>query len=450
MTENDIITSNLLSLLETKNFKEIKHEFEEQLSADIANILEEVTNKENITLLFKLLNKDTAAEVFSYLSPEKQQLIVESLSDKEVASILNELFIDDAVYFIEEMPANVVEKVLKNTNAETRATINQILNYPENSAGSLMTTEFLDLKSEMTVQKAFERIRKIAKDKETINTCYVTDSQKVLLGVISIKDLLMAEPEEFVGNLMTTNVVNVNTHDDQEIMTQIFSKYDFSSLPVVDNEYRLVGIVTIDDAIDIIQQENTEDFQKMAAISPTDEEYLKTSVLTHARKRIGWLMFLMLSSFVVGYIITSYENAFLVVPALVGFIPMIMDTGGNSGAQSSTLIIRGLAMNEIGLKDYIKIFYKEFFVSILVGFALGFVNFFRIWLFNADILLALTVSLTLFLTVVIAKLIGFSLPFFAKIVKLDPALMASPIITTLVDILAMAAYFYIATLVMGI
>jgi len=440
----------ITQLFDEKKFLEIREIFNTGNIADIASMLEEVENQEQSTVLFKLLPKNKAAEVFAYLSPDKQQILVESFSNKEISNIIQELYIDDAIDFIEEMPANVVERVLKNTDKETRDIINTILMYPENSAGSLMTIEFVDLKSNMTVQEAFARIRRIGIDKETINTCYVTDSTRILQGVVSVKTLLLSEPDTNIEKIMTTNFIYTQTGEDQEQVAQMFRKYDINALPVVDKEQRLVGIITVDDIIDIIQEENTEDFQKMAAMEPNADEYLKTSVFTHFKKRIGWLLILMISSMLTGAIITAYEQAFLIIPALIGFIPMFMNTGGNSGTQASTLIIRGMAMGEIKLKDFFKVFLKEMRVALVVGLVLAIFNFFRIYLLNKDAVLALVVAITLYFTVILAKLLGVILPMAAKKFKLDPALMASPLITTVVDTFSVMFYFFIASILFNL
>ena len=442
--------TQIATLLLEKKYSEIKQDINNLNSADIALLFEELEEKTQISVLFKLLSKDVAAEVFSYLSHDRQQMLIECFSDKEIASIVKDLYVDDAVSFLEEMPANVVERVLKNTTAEARANINTILMYPDNSAGSLMTVEFVDLKSEQTIEQAFARIRKIGKDKETINTCYVTDSKHILQGVVTVKDLLLSIPHSKIRDIMNTNTIFVYTYDNQEDVSKLFSKYDLTALPVVDKENRLVGIITVDDIIDVIEQENTKDFHQMAAINPMEDSYLQTSVFTHARKRIVWLLFLMVSAIVTGTILSHYEESYILVPALVSFIPMIMGTGGNSGSQASTLIIRGLALGEINFKDYFKVFYKEVRVALIVGFVLSVFNFVRIILINNSFTLAITVSITLYFTVVFAKLIGFSLPLLAKKLKLDPALMASPLISTISDIISMLIYFTVASIVFGL
>lgn len=417
---------------------------------DLAQLFEDLEQTKRL-VMFRILPKDIASGVFSHLSHDVQRYIVESITDKEVESILEELFLDDTIDFLEEMPANVVKKVLANTDADTRKLINQFLNYPEASAGSIMTIEFVDLKKEMTVKQAIQHIKKTGIDKETIDICYVIDANRVLEGVISIRKLILSEDTEFVKDIMETSVIYINTYDDQEEIASLFKKYDYNVMPVVDKERRLVGIVTIDDILDVIEQENTEDFQKMAAMQPSEKEYLKTNALELAKHRIPWLLILMISAIFTGGIIRKFENALQSVMVLASFIPMIMDTGGNSGSQSSTLVIRGLALGEIGLKDVMKVIWKEVQVSFIVGLTLSSVNFIRLYfLEKTELLLSITVCLTVFLTVMIAKIIGGILPIIAKKLKVDPAIMASPLITTIVDAMALMIYFTTATWLLGI
>ena len=379
-----------------------------------------------------------------------QEKLIHDLTDAELKNVMDELFMDDAVDLIEEMPANVVKRILKAVNKEDRKKINELLQYPDDSAGSIMTTEFVDLKEDMTVEDALEKIRDVGVDSETIYTCYVLDKNRILLGIVNIKDILLAKKHTVIKDLMVTNIISVNTMEDQEEVTKLFDKYDYFALPVVDNENRLVGIITVDDAINVIQDEVSEDFEKMAAISPNEDGYFATSVFKHAKSRIVWLLILMLSAAITGAIITKYEQAFAAVPLLVSFIPMIMGTGGNCGSQSSTLIIRGLATDEIELKDVFKALWKEVRVSLLVGIVLALVNGIRIFLQYQDLQLALVLGLTLIATVALAKSLGCILPLLAKRLKLDPAIMASPLITTLVDIFSILVYFQIATAIMGI
>jgi len=437
------------NLLENKKFNILKNELKEMNSADIPSLLEEL-DKESVVKVFRILSKEQAGEAFSYMEPDMKEKLIHDLTDAELRNIMDELFMDDTVDLIEEMPSNVVKRILKAVNKEDRKTINELLQYPEDSAGSIMTTEFVDLKENMTVEEALERIRTIGLDSETIYNCFVLNKNRVLLGIVNIKEILISKPGSIIKDLMATNIISVNTMEDQEEVTKVFDKYDYFALPVVDNENRLVGIITVDDAINVIQDEVAEDFEKMAAMSPTEDGYFGTSVFKHAKNRIVWLLILMLSAAVTGAIITQYEQAFATVPLLVSFIPMIMGTGGNCGSQSSTLIIRGLATDEIELKDVFKALWKETRVSLMVGIVLAFVNGIRIMLQYQDIQLAIVIGLTLIATVILAKALGCLLPLLAKRLKLDPAIMASPLITTLVDIFSILVYFQIATAIMGI
>ena len=445
--EKDEITK----LLEEKKYNVLKEKLKEINSADIPPLLEEL-DKESVVKLFRILPKEQAGEAFSYMEPYMKEKLIQDLTDAELKGILNELFMDedDTVDLIEEMPSNVVKKILKVVNAKDRKIINELLQYPEDSAGSIMTTEFIDLKETMTVEQALQRIRDIGIDSETIYNCYVLNRNRVLLGMINIKEILISKKEQIIKDLMTTNVISVNTLEDQEDAAKIFDKYDMYALPVVDTENRLVGIITVDDAINVLQNETAEDFEKMAAMSPNEKGYFETSVFKHAKNRIVWLLVLMLSSAITGGIITNYEEAFAAVPLLVAFIPMIMGTGGNCGSQSSTLIIRGLATDEIELKDLFKALWKEFRVSIIVGVVLAIVNGIRIIIQYNDLQLAIVIGLTLIATVALSKALGCLLPMFAKKIKLDPAIMATPLITTLVDIFSILVYFQIATAIMHI
>lgn len=436
-------------LLENKKFNMLKNELKEMNSADIPSLLEEL-DKESVVKVFRILSKEQAGDAFSYMEPDMKEKLIHDLTDAELRNVMDELFMDDTVDLIEEMPSNVVKRILKAVNKDDRKTINELLQYPEDSAGSIMTTEFVDLKENMTVEEALERIRTIGLDSETIYNCYVLNKNRVLLGIVNIKEILISKPGSIIKDLMATNIISVNTMEDQEEVTKVFDKYDYFALPVVDNENRLVGIITVDDAINVIQDEVAEDFEKMAAMSPTEDGYFGTSVFKHAKNRIVWLLILMLSAAVTGAIITRYEQAFATVPLLVAFIPMIMGTGGNCGSQSSTLIIRGLATDEIELKDVFKALWKELRVSLMVGVVLAFVNGIRIMLQYQDIQLAIVIGLTLIATVILAKALGCLLPLLAKKLRLDPAIMASPLITTLVDIFSILVYFQIATGIMGI
>ena len=436
-------------LLTNKKYNELKKILNELNSADIPGILEEF-DKEDVIRIFRLLSKEQAGEAFSYMESDMREKLLEDLTDRELKSVIDELFMDDTVDLIEEMPSNVVKRILKLVNKEDRNTINELLKYPEDSAGSIMTTEFIDLKENMTAEQALKRIRKIGTDSETIYTCYVLTEKRILKGIINIKDILIAPKEKLIKELMETNIISANTLEDQEEVAKKFDKYDFYALPVVDNESRLVGIITVDDAINVLQDEAQEDFEKMAAITPTEEGYFETSVWKHAKNRIVWLLFLMLSSIITGAIITNYENAFAAIPILVAFIPMIMDTGGNCGSQSSTLIIRGLATDELEPKDALKILWKEIRVALVVGVILTLVNGLRIFVQYKNLQLAVTVGLSICVTVILSKSIGCLLPLIAKKLKLDPAIMAAPLITTIVDVLSILVYFQIATAIMGL
>ena len=436
-------------LIEEKKFNILKSELRKTNAADIPALLEDL-DKEHVVRLFRILSKEQAGEAFSHMEPDMKEKLIHNLTDAELKNVMDELFMDDTVDLIEEMPSNVVKRILKAVNKDDRKTINELLQYPEDSAGSIMTTEFVDLKESMTVEEALERIRTIGLDSETIYNCYVLNKNRVLLGAVNLKGIIISKPGTLIKDLMATNIISVNTMEDQEEVTKRFDKYDYFALPVVDNENRLVGIITIDDAINVIQDEVSEDFEKMAAITPNEEGYFQTSIFMHAKNRILWLLILMLSSAITGGIITHYEEAFAAIPLLVSFIPMIMGTGGNCGSQSSTLIIRGLATDEIELKDVFKALWKECRVSLIVGSALAIVNGIRIMIQYQDIQLAIVLGLTLIATVLLAKSLGCLLPLLAKKLKLDPAIMASPLITTLVDIFSILVYFKIATAIIGI
>lgn len=439
----------ILDLLKDKKFNQLKQAIAEMNSADISIMLTELST-EDMIVAYRLLPKDEAAEVFAYMDAETQEKLINSLTDKELKEVINELFLDDTVDLIEEMPSNVVKRILKNVSPKDRKEINEFLNYPSDSAGSIMTNEFIDLKENMTVEEAFEKIRKVGIDKETIYTCYVLDMSRKLIGIVTAKDLLLSDKTRCIKDIMDTNIISVNTLEDKEIVAKTFDKYDFIVLPVVDMENRLVGIITIDDAIDVIQDENTEDFALMAAITPTEDTYFRTSALTHAKNRILWLLILMLSAAVTGAIITNYENAFSAVPLLVAFIPMLMGTGGNCGSQSSTMIIRGLAMEEIKLKDYGKALWKEARISLIVGVTLALVNGARIVIQYQDVKLAVVVGIALMGTVILSEFLGCTLPMVAKKLKLDPAIMAAPLITTIVDTCSVLIYFNVAVMLMNI
>ncbi|EJE7234487.1 magnesium transporter [Clostridium botulinum] len=441
----------ILELINGKKYSEAREELLKLNSVDIATLLEEVDNKKNMLVLFRLLPKDIEIDVFSYMSNDMQQYIIQSITHEEMTTIIDQLYFDDVIDLLEEMPANIVKKILLNTDDKKRKLINQFLKYEEDSAGSIMTIEFVDLKKEMTVEQAIERIRKTGVDKQTINTCYVIDKNRRLEGITSIRRLILSNKDVLIKDIMKENYVSINTFDDQEYVANQFKKYDLVSMPVVDKEHRLVGIITIDDIVDIIDQENTEDFHKMAAMEPSEEEYLKTGVFELAKHRIIWLLVLMVSATFTGNIIRKSEDVLQSVVILASFIPMLMDTGGNSGSQSSTLVIRGLALGEIKLKDIFKVMWKEFRVSVVVGIALAIVNFLRVYFIEkVSFMVSITVCISLFFTVVLAKVVGGILPIVAKKLKLDPAIMASPLITTIVDAVALLIYFGIAKMLLGI
>ena len=436
-------------LIENKQFTELKKELKDMKSADVSMILDEL-DKEQAVIVFRLLSKEKAGMAFSYMETDMREKLIKDLTDAELKNVLDELFMDDTVDLIEEMPSNVVTRILKNVDKNDRKIINELLKYPDDSAGSIMTTEFIDLEEDMTIEQALDRIRQIGTDSETIYTCYVLNQKRKLQGIISIKEILLAKENSLISDNMETNIISVNTLEDKEEVAKKFDKYDLYALPVVDKENRLVGIVTVDDAINVLQDEAEEDFEKMAAMAPTDESYFETSVFKHAKNRIVWLLVLMLSSAITGTIITNYENAFAAVPLLVAFIPMLMDTGGNCGSQSSTLIIRGLATDELEVKDVFKILWKEVRIAVLVGLSLTLVNGLRIFAQYKNLQLTCTVGLSITVTVILSKSIGCLLPLLAKKLKLDPAIMAAPLISTIVDILSVLVYFNIATAIMGI
>lgn len=437
-------------LIAKNNLLKLSEYLQEINAVDIAATMTELSDRD-LVLLFRILSKDLSAEVFSYLNKELQQRIIESINDREVTQIVDKLFLDDTVDFIEEMPAYVVKKVLRNTSSKKRELINQFLKYDDHSAGAMMTIEFVDLKEEMTLKEAIEHTRRTGMNKETIETCFIIDKERYLKGTLGLRELILSDESCYVHELMETNIISVKTNEDQEQVAQLFKTYDLVSMPVVDKENRLVGIITIDDVIDIIEQENTEDFQKMAAMEPNEEPYLKTSALSLAKHRIMWLLVLMISATVTGRIIQGFEEVIQSVVILASFIPMLMDTGGNAGSQSSTLIIRGLALGEITTNDYLKIMFKELRVGFIVAIVLAFVNFLRIVLFErVDMMVALTVCGSLFCTVIIAKVVGGLLPIIAKKLKFDPAIMASPLITTIVDAFALIIYFMLARTLLGI
>ncbi len=449
----------ILELIEARKFGGLKELLSEMNPADIAEILEEVSEKD-LPVIFRILPKELAADTFVEMDSEMQQLLIEAFSDTELKEVMDELFMDDTVDIIDEMPATVAKRILKQAGAAKRKMINQLLAYPDDSAGSIMTTEYVDLKKGMTVDEAFDRIREIGVDTETIYTCYVTDRSRRLLGIVTVKDLLLNKKSCIINDIMEENIIFANTLDDKEEVAGMFEKYDILALPVVDKESRLVGIVTVDDAIDVIQDEATEDIEKMAAILPSDKSYFRTGVFSTFKARIPWLMLLMISATFTGAIISSFENRLTAFPALIAFIPMLMDTGGNSGSQASVTIIRGMSLGDIEFRDILRVIWKEIRVAFFCSAALAAVNFIKLWLVDYLVLHTfdagrqipeiLVVCATLFLTVIVAKLVGCTLPMLAKKVGFDPAVMASPFITTIVDAVSLVIYFNIASFIIGV
>ena len=449
------IIEQINELVKSRRIAQLRELLESVNSADFPSLFEELDD-EDMVVIFRLLTKDKASDVFVELDPDQQEKLINNFTDKELKVVVDDLFMDDTVDLIEEMPSSVVKRIVKNIKPTDRKVINELLKYPEDSAGSIMTTEMIELKENMTVDKAFQIIKDTGIDKETIYICYVVDNSRKLIGTVAIKDLLVSERDVIIKDILEENVISVLTTEDKETVAKMFDKYNFMALPVVDTEKRLVGIVTIDDAIDVMQEENTEDFEKMAAMKPTEDTYFKTSVFTHAKNRIVWLLFLMLSSTFTGLLLERFQSAIAAVPLLVAFIPTIMDTGGNCGSQSSTLIIRGLALDEIKLSDIFKAIWKEIRVSFMIGAALALVTGLRIFLQydgihnDQSIKIAFIVGVTLMATAMIAEIMGCVLPMLAKRLKLDPAIMASPLITTVVDLCSMLVFFSIATAVMGL
>ena len=456
------MSHEILELLAEKKYSAVKQLIAQMEEADLAKLFEELESEEDadqFNRLFRLLPKETAAEVFSYMEPEIQEKIVRALTDTELQHILDDLFMDDYVDLVEEMPANVVRRILAQADPEMRQSINQILRYPENSAGALMTMEYVSLRPEMTVEEAILRIRRQGVDKETIYTCYVLDRDRTLLGIVTVKDLLLAESDDTeIREIMTEAVISVNTQDDQEEVAKMFSKYNFLALPVVDTESRMVGIVTFDDAMDVMEEEATEDMEIMAAMTPSEKSYLKSTPFDLYKHRIPWLMLLMVSATFTGMIISSFESALALLPALTAFIPMLMDTGGNCGSQSSVTIIRSLSLDELEFSDLLTVLWKEVRTALLCGLTLAALCFGKVLLVdrllmgNTSISLSvdLVICLALGVTVVIAKIVGCSLPLLAKKLGFDPAVMASPFITTIVDALSLLVYFLFAKTILGL
>lgn len=437
-------------LLNTRQYTRLRQYLAELNDADIAGLMEEL-EAEDLLKVFRILPKDLAADVFSYLDVDNQQFIITSLSEKDAAGIIDNLMADDAADLLEEMPANIVKKLLANASTETRRDINHLLRYPEDSAGSIMTVEYVDLKESLTVDQAIERIRKVGVDSETINICYVLDAQRKLVGTVALRYLLLSGGDEVIGEIMHENVIAIHTLMDQEAVAAQFKKYDFTSMPVVDNENRLVGIITVDDIVDIMEEETTEDMEKMAAIVPSDKPYMKTSVFETYKKRIPWLLLLMVSATFTGAIITSFEEALSVYASLIAFIPMLMDTGGNAGGQASVTVIRGLSLGEIQYRDVPRVVGKEVGVAFFCGLTLAAANFLKLLLLDkVGLMVAAVVCITLVAAVLMAMLVGCLLPIGAKKLGFDPAVMASPFITTIVDALSLLVYFRVATVMLGI
>lgn len=463
MTETTQFEEKILSLLQEKQYTALQRYLETLNPADIAECLDDLLcsgglAEEELPRVFRLLPKELASDTFSDMEADLQETLIDAFSDGELSQVLGDMFLDDTVDVIEEMPANIVKRILKNIDPETRKVINQVLNYPEDSAGSIMTTEFVDLKPGMTVSEAFDHIRRTGVDKETIYICYVIGPTRKLLGLVSVKDLLLADSNAVLRDMMETNIISVSTLDDREDAARLFTRYDFSALPVVDRENRLVGIVTVDDAIDVLQEETTEDMEKMAAITPSEHPYLKASAFEIWKQRIPWLLILMVSATFTGMIISGFESALARYAALIAFIPMLMDTGGNSGSQASVTVIRGMSLGDIDFPDLLRVLWKETRVALLCGLSLAIAAFGKILLVDGLLLhnagitpqVALVVCLTLIFTVFFAKLVGCALPLLAKKLGFDPAVMASPFITTIVDALSLLIYFQIASSVLGV
>jgi len=438
--------NTIQTLINEKKYFEIRKYLNDLNTVEVSELLNQFESSELI-MIFRLLSKNRAADVFSYLDTEHQEMIINTMTDVETKNIFDELYFDDIVDIIEEMPANVVKKILKNTDTKDRHLINQLLKYPDNSAGSIMTTEYMDLKKDMSVSQALSKIRETIEDTENVYTCYVISKDRKLEGVISLKELITSDDDVILENLMNRNFVSVHTNDDQEEVAEIIKKYDLIVLPVTDVEGRLLGIITIDDVMDVVEQEATEDFHRMAGISPVEESYLKTSAFKMARQRISWLIILMISATFTGRIIKNYESVLQSVVILSSFIPMLMDTGGNAGAQSSTIVVRALALGEVKPKDTFKILRKEFCISFIVAVVLAAINYLRlITMTRTPLNVALVVSVTLIFVVMISKIIGAFLPVVAKSLKMDPAIMAGPLITTILDALTLTIYFKFATI----
>lgn len=444
MTSEAFQLEELMELVDTRKFRKLRNILAEMNEVDIAEFIEELDSEKTV-LVYRMLPKELAADVFACLEVEDQEHIINSITDYELSKIIEDLYVDDAVDMLEELPATVVRRVLQNATPDTRNLINQFLQYPDNSAGSIMTAEYIGLKKHMTVEQAFAYIRKHGVDKETIYTCYVTDDKRHLNGVVTVKDLLMSPYEAVIADIMDENIIFAVTTEDQEEVVERFNKYDLLSMPVVDHEDRLVGIVTVDDVVDVMEQEATEDFEIMAAMLPSEKPYLKTGVLELSKNRIPWLVILMFTSMITGEILMRFEDALAVVPLLIGFIPMLMNTGGNCGNQSSTMVIRGMAVGDLELSDVLRVLWKEFRVGIICGSVLGLANFVRLLIqYPGQWMMNLTVVLSLMCTVILAKSIGCMMPMLAKKLKLDPAIIAAPLLTTVADVCSLLIYFTIA------
>ena len=442
--------NELLELLKNRQFKKLKELLDEMNEVDAAEFLGELEPKDAVKV-FRILNKEVAADVFALLDPDLQEKAIASMTDDELSDIIDELFVDEIVDIVEEMPASMVKRILENVDKDRRKKVNQFLNYPEDSAGSIMTAEIIHLKKDMTVKDALSTIRKAKIDNETVYTCYVTDSRRMLIGTVSVKDLLRSRDDESIEELMDTDIISVNTLSDQEEVGQTFAKYGLITVPVTDKEGRLVGAVTVDDAVEVITDEATEDFEKMAAMIPSEKPYLKTSPFELAKNRIAWLMLLMVSGTLSGMILAKFESAFAAVPLLVTFIPMLNDTGGNAGSQTSTMIIRGMALDEIEPKNFLQIWFKEVSTALITGTLLAIANFIRVMImYPGQGLIALVVSVSMLFVVIIAQTVAVILPIIAKKLGGDPALMAAPFITTIVDCLALTIYFILAKMLLGI
>ncbi len=446
----DFGVEQIRELLGKGHYTRLRQVITELNDADIADYLEEM-EEEEVIKIFRILPKDKAADVFSYLEIDQQQSVITSLSDKDAGRIIDNMMSDDAKELMEEMPANVVKRLIANTSADTRKAINHLMRYPEDSAGSVMTVEYMELKEHQTVAEAIQRIRKVGVDSETINICYVLDNTRTLVGTVALRYLLLSEPDAIIGDIMHRNVIAIHTQMDQEEVARQFKKYEFTAMPVVDNEDRLVGIITVDDVVDILEEETTEDIEKMAAVMPSDKPYLKMTVFDAFKKRIPWLLLLMISATFTGSIITSFENELSRYVVLTAFIPMLMDTGGNAGGQASAIIIRGISLDEIEFRDWSRVIWKEIRTALLCGLTLSVCNFGRLMLFDqVSVRVALVVCITLLMAVIVAKMVGSTLPMIAKKIGLDPAVMASPFITTIVDAISLLIYFRVAELVLNI